>query len=527
MKKINLSIKTQLTLTFITISSIIIFVVTYFNFISNVNQEKNSFIQNSLIQANLLAEFSVSPIVFQDQDGAKENLEKLKSDENILRVIIFDNQESVFAQYNPLNKQNPLNIQIKEVLLEEDKEKFLNFGTLKIRVPIKHQDTIHGTLYIEKSTKIISKLLKKIFSDLIFFTISLLLVIYVLSILLSNYLLKPILLLAKTSEEIASSRNYSTRVKYNSDNEIGSLYNAFNILVQETQNLTNNLEQKVSKRTEELNKKTLQLEQSLINLKETQKQLIQSEKMSALGNLVSGIAHEVNTPLGNAITSSSIITKETQSLLNEFEEGILKRSIMEKRLNILNQSASLLTKTLNYSSSLIRSFKQISVDQVTNDIREIKIKDYIHEIFLTNHNKLKLIPTNIQINSNDEIIIKTSPGVIAQILNNLIQNSIIHAFENFKGNAQITVTLKEKDENLIIEYEDNGRGISKEVKQNVFEPFITTKRNAGGTGLGLNIVYNLVHQKLKGSLELISKENLGTKFIISIPKIYSITENKK
>ena len=98
-------------------------------------------------------------------------------------------------------------------------------------------------------------------------------------------------------------------------------------------------------------------------------------------------------------------------------------------------------------------------------------------------------------------------------------------------NSGVTIAtgfdLKEKDENLIIEYEDNGNGISEDVKQNVFEPFITTKRNAGGTGLGLNIVYNLVHQKLKGSLELISKENLGTKFIINIPKIYSTTENKK
>ena len=527
MKKVSLSIKTQLTLTFITISSIIIFFVTYFNFISNVDQQKNSFIQNSLIQANLLAEFSVSPIVFQDQDGADENLEKLKSDENILRVIIFDKNQNIFAQYNPLDKQNPINIQEKEVLLEDNENKFLNFGTLKILIPIKYKDNTYGTLYIEKSTKIISKLLKKIFNDLIFFTLLLLLVIYAVSIILSNYLLKPILLLAKTAEDIASTKNYSTRVKYNSRNEIGSLYNAFNILVIETQNLTDNLEQKVLKRTEQLNNKTSLLEQSLVNLKETQKQLIQSEKMSALGNLVSGIAHEVNTPLGNAITSSSIITKETQNLLSEFEQGTLKRSIMEKRLDILNQSATLLTKTLNYASSLIRSFKQISVDQVTNDVREIKIKDYINEIFLTNHNKLKLIPTNIQVNSDEEIIIKTSPGVIAQILNNLIQNSIIHAFEDFNGNAQIIVTLKEKDENLIIEYEDNGNGISEDVKQNVFEPFITTKRNAGGTGLGLNIVYNLVHQRLKGSLELISKENLGTKFIINIPKIYSTTENKK
>ena len=175
---------------------------------------------------------------------------------------------------------------------------------------------------------------------------------------------------------------------------------------------------------------------------------------------------------------------------------------------------------------LIKSFKQISVDQVTNDIREIQIKDYIEEVFLTNHNKLKLVPAKVIIEANDDLIIKTSPGVISQIINNLIQNSIKHGFDNYKGEAQITVFIEEKDENLIIEYQDNGIGIKEDIKDKVFEPFVTTKRNSGGTGLGLNIVYNLIIQKLKGSLEMTSKENIGTKFIITIPMKNSLMEKK-
>ncbi len=339
-------------------------------------------------------------------------------------------------------------------------------------------------------------------------------------------MLKPILSLASTAEEIASTQNYGTRVSYNSRNEIGSLYKAFNSLVKDTENLTNNLELQVNIRTDELNTKTKQLEESLINLQQTQQKLIESEKLSALGNLVSGIAHEVNTPLGNAITGSSVIDKETQTLVEEFNNGTLKRSTMEKRLHIIQETSSLLSRTLNYASGLIKSFKQISVDQVTNDIREIQIKDYIEEVFLTNHNKLKLVPAKVTIEADDDLVIKTSPGVISQIINNLIQNSIKHGFDNYKGEAQIIVTLKEKDENLIIQYEDNGIGINEDIKEKVFEPFVTTKRNSGGTGLGLNIVYNLIIQKLKGSLEMTSTENIGTKFIITIPMKNSLMEKK-
>lgn len=518
MKKFSLSIKTKLVIILISISSTIVIGVTYFNFIANVKLEKNNFIQNSIIQANLFADFTVSALVFNDYDGAIENLKKLENDESILRVVIFDLDKKIFAEYNPFDIEEPAKINFKKISLEAQKNEFLKYGTLSFSIPLKHHDEIYGTLYIEKSTQIITDLLMKIFNEVIFFTLVLLLVIYGISIFLSNYLLGPILYLASTAEDIASSQNYATRVSYNSKNEIGSLYKAFNILLEDTENLTNNLEKKVKIRTEEL-------EKSLIDLKQTQQKLIESEKMSALGNLVSGIAHEVNTPLGNAITGSSIIIKETENLQNDYNNETLTKSTMEKRLLVLNDTSKLLLKTLNYASGLIKSFKQISVDQVTNDIRVFDIKNYIQEIFLTNHNKLKIIPVKVEI-QGDNIEIKNSPGVIAQIFNNLIQNSIIHGFEDIKKEAQITVNIEQDDNNLIIKYEDNGNGIRDDIKERVYEPFVTTKRNTGGTGLGLNIVYNLVHQKLKGTLEMQSQKNLGTKFIIVIPKENSFKEKE-
>ena len=191
---------------------------------------------------------------------------------------------------------------------------------------------------------------------------------------------------------------------------------------------------------------------------------------------------------------------------------------MESRLQVLIDSSRLLNKTLKYSADLIKSFKQISVDQITNDIRSIDIQQYINEIFLTNHNRLKILPVEVNITSNkDEIIINTSAGIFGQVFNNLIQNSIIHGFENIQKKAVINVDLIKEDEKLIIIYEDNGLGIEESIKDRIYEPFVTTKRNSGGTGLGLNIVYNLITQKLKGTLHLESTRNIGTKFIITIP----------
>lgn len=525
MNKFSFSIKTKLVLLFISLSYTTILTISYVNFIMTIKFEKDSFIQSSLIQANLLADFTASALVFEDKIAAKESLEKLSNDKDILRVIIYDIEHRVFSSYNPRKNNQLVKLNLKSIEIE-DVDKFLYFKALKISVPIKHNDEIYGILYLEKSTQTITKQLEKVFEEIFILALILLLIIYIISILLSNYILKPILSLAKITNEISLSQNYNRKVIYTSNNEISILYQAFNSLLENINELRNNLEKKVDKRTIQLSSKTSLLESSLKDLKETQKQLIQAEKMSALGNLVSGIAHEVNTPLGNGITSASIITKESKTLLTEFKNSTLTRSVMEKRLNVLNDSSILLVKTLNYSSALIKSFKQISTDQITNDIRQIHLKEYIKEIFLTNNNKLKIIPVEIILIENTEINIKISPGVIAQIFNNLIQNSILHAFDNFKGKAKIEVNLIEDEEFITIKYKDNGLGVNKKIKDKIFEPFITTKRNKGGTGLGLNIVFNLVHKKLKGTLTLNNELKIGCEFIIKIPINMPVKENE-
>lgn len=515
-----LSIKTQLILTFVAISFIILSAATYFNLTTNIELEKESFVKNSLIQANLLADFTVPALSFMDERGTKESLDKLKNDENIIRAVVFDITNSIFVEYNPSNIKAIPEVKEDFVMLDTKDEFFLESGVLYIYLPLQHNGQKFGTLLVEKSTQSISNTIKEMLNEIILFTAILFVLIYFVSIFYSNFFLQPILKLSQTAEEISATKDYTIRVKDDSENEIGTLYSTFNSLLHETENLTNNLEKEVNIKTKELNKKTEELEDSLNHLKHTQQHLIESEKMSALGNLVSGLAHEVNTPLGNAITSSSVIEKEARIIQKELLDGSLKKSTLDNKLAVINQSSALLGKTLNYASELIKSFKQISVDQVTNDLRLFDIKEYIEEIFLTNHNKLKRVPVEISIYSEEEIHIKNSPGIISQIFNNLIQNSIIHGFENIEKGARIFVNLKKEDDLLTIEYSDNGHGINSQLLQKVYEPFVTTKRNQGGTGLGLNIVYNLVTQKLQGTIEIQSQRNVGTKIIIKMPSEY-------
>ncbi len=259
------------------------------------------------------------------------------------------------------------------------------------------------------------------------------------------------------------------------------------------------------------------LEKSLEIIKKSQDQLVESEKMAALGTLVSGVAHEVNTPLGNAVTISTVIEHECDSLQDIINSGSLKKSTLLSKLTDISESSKLLHNSLAHASKLIKSFKQVSVDQSSENEREFNVAEYIEEIFSTFKSSLKKIPVQTQINCDETIIINSYPGVFAQIFSNFIQNSILHGFENHKKNAKITVDISKDTQTLRIVYKDNGSGVKESIKQKIFDPFVTTKRNSGGTGLGLNIVYNLVAQKLMGTLSMDSSADTGTSFTIVIP----------
>ena len=272
------------------------------------------------------------------------------------------------------------------------------------------------------------------------------------------------------------------------------------------------LERKVEERTKELS-------QTLETLQQTQAELIRSEKMSALGNLVAGVAHEINTPVGNAILAASVLAGETKTFSTACEQKTLKRSQLQAYLGVAEDSSQLILRNLQQAVDLIQSFKQVAVDQSSHHLRTFPLVDYLHSILTSLEPQFKKVKHQISIEGDPQITISSFPGALSQIITNFVMNSLVHAYKGGdQGNIHIKVLRAIQDRVLLI-YSDDGCGISAKDQDKVFEPFFTTARDRGGSGLGLHLVHNLVTQTLKGSIQLQSSKNEGVTFTLNLPSL--------
>jgi len=260
-----------------------------------------------------------------------------------------------------------------------------------------------------------------------------------------------------------------------------------------------------------------ELTQTLEELRTTQKQLVESEKMASLGGLVAGIAHEINTPVGLGVTIASTLNDETLSFIKAYKKSGLKRSTLNAYLNRTRQSCSMILENLQRAADLVQNFKQVAVDQSSLEKRAFHVRDYIERTVSSLGLGLHRTGHAIEYHGDDAIQIESYPGSLAQVLTNLITNSINHAYqEDEYGHMQFHI--EQDDEHVKIIYQDDGCGMDDETLSKIFEPFFTTARSKGGTGLGMHIVYNLVTQKLGGTIDVTSQVGHGTSFIITIPK---------
>ena len=259
------------------------------------------------------------------------------------------------------------------------------------------------------------------------------------------------------------------------------------------------------------------LELMIEDLENTHKQLVESEKLASLGSLVAGVAHEINTPLGISITSSTVMHEEVDQLHKKFDSDSLKRSELESFFAQADEACKILHSNLNRASELVRSFKQVAVDQTVDDLRKIDLKEYLDEILLSIGPSFKNSKVSVESEYEEGIGIETHPGALSQIISNLVINSLTHAYDE---NSEGVIQIKSHADggSVVIEYSDDGKGISQENLKNIFTPFFTTRRGLGGSGLGLSIVYNLVTGTLKGNITVESEEGKGTQFRIEFPQ---------
>lgn len=268
--------------------------------------------------------------------------------------------------------------------------------------------------------------------------------------------------------------------------------------------------------TQKLNASNNELIETMDLLKHTQKQLILSEKMSSLGRLVSGVAHEINTPLGVCVTSISFLSSKLDVITALFNNNQIKRAELDKFFNRSNEIVSLTINNLEKVASLVNIFKKVSTDVSEEEKKVFKMKEHLENILIMLNPHLKLTSHTLKIICDEDISILSYPGSISQIVTNLVLNSLMHGFD-YEQAGNITLESYENNNKIFIIFSDDGKGISTENLTRIFDPFFTTNRNDGGIGLGLSIVYNVVTQKLGGNIDCVSVQGSGTRFVIDFP----------
>ena len=287
---------------------------------------------------------------------------------------------------------------------------------------------------------------------------------------------------------------------------------------QEVHQLNEELEDKVKIRTQQLAVKTEEALQSLEQLKNTQQQLIEQEKHAGLGRLVAGVAHEINTPLGIAITAASNMEEAIRQVCCDLEAGKLSKSEFTLTNKLLMENAALLLTNLRRASNLIVNFKQVAADQASDEFSRFNLEIYINKIISSLSPKIRHSRHHIVFKcSNKDLEIYSVPGILMQIITNIVDNALEHAFpEGQEG--KISLDISETDKHIILTITDDGVGMASETAALIFDPFFTTSRKRGSCGLGMHIVYNLITQQLKGRIECHSVPGQGSSFIIRLPK---------
>jgi signal transduction histidine kinase/purine-cytosine permease-like protein len=267
-----------------------------------------------------------------------------------------------------------------------------------------------------------------------------------------------------------------------------------------------------------------ELLQSVHYLEMTRKELVESEKMASLGGLVAGVAHEINTPVGITVSAASYLQDRTDDIRKKHTSGSLTSWDLESYLDDTSQSARLLLANANRAARLVQSFKQVAVDQTSDERRRFDLHEYLEETLLSVRPKLVEASAKVHLECPTGIQMDSYPGPLAQVVTNLLLNSLNHAFDGSGGSIAINASLVNGQEVVII-YRDNGRGFAVGLRDRIFEPFVTTSRGSGGSGLGLHLVYSIVTRKLNGSIVVEHSTGSGAAFVLRIPRVCLITSN--
>ncbi|GAB2910213.1 hypothetical protein GCM10027181_06570 [Rheinheimera gaetbuli] len=448
---------------------------------------------------------------------------------HIYKLLPDSNELSFFASYNR-DGIGPFPVQFGRI--EQFAKPYISDNHIELIREVKQDETIIGYIYVRANQEELNSYIQtRILLDILIALIALGSA-YFISSRLQQRFTTPIDTLLNLVQKVAKEKDYRIRAPVAPIKEYNMLSRAFNIMLdrieqqisklqqaeQENRQLTLSLEQKIEQRTDALKTSNQELLNTLATLHQYQNQIVETEKMASLGQMVAGVAHEVNTPIGLGVTASTLMQDKLTDIQKAFDEKKLTSSQLAKFLAESKENLGIIYRNMERAASLISSFKRVAVDQSNDNRRQFNMLQLINEVLLSLRPNLKKTQHQLVVNCAAELELDSKPGPINQILINLIMNSLIHAFEHTEQGT-MTIDVAVKDNNCILQYSDNGTGVPENIKKRIFDPFVTTKRGEGGSGLGLHLVYNLVTQALNGKILLESTLGQGVSIKIEFPVI--------
>ena len=336
-------------------------------------------------------------------------------------------------------------------------------------------------------------------------------------------LFEPLRLLSHRASSYAEGRPLIARERFRV-REFDELAQSVNQLMDEVMSREERLQRMNEALEDEVVERTAQLQESENHLRTAREQLMVSEKMAVLGSLVTGVSHELNSPLSIGVTAASFLNERARAILSEYDDLTLTQEDLERFLADSEESSRIIQSNLDQAARIIGGLKQVAADQQVDEPRAFELSAYIGDIILSLNHQLRSGKHSIEANADGAVSVNTFAGALTQILNNLVLNSVIHGFENMEG-GRISINAKKDGEDALIEYSDNGRGLNPEEKEKLFDQFYTTRRGLGGTGLGMSLTRDLVVGTLGGSIDVYEPEDGGTGFILRFPA--DIGKNRK
>ena len=498
----------------------------------DVKEQKLLIVNKLNILAEIIAFNAQVSVLFDDRKTEEQRLKSFEKIPLIKNIHIYtineiSNKAVFFTSFNA-RKTPPVPLRVDSI--EQLKQPKITEDSIELIKPIMYEGNIKGYVYIRGGLERLNDYInKKILIDILL-TLFVLVLVYFVARRIQKRIADPIDQLSRLLQDVSKNHNYNARAAKTNITEINMLSNSLNIMLTRTQNqierhkndkqeikqLNQSLEEKVNQRTIALREANQELLTTLERMHQYQNQIVESEKMASLGQMVAGVAHEVNTPIGLGITGSTLLRDKLAEISQGFEQKTLTSSQLKRFIDNGIENLDLIYRNLNRAAELVSSFKKVAVNQDGELNSLVNMHDLISNVMLSMRTDLLEKAPNVVIHCSSQLMFETKVGPLQQVLQQLLSNSVIHGFRDNQNN-EIEITVERNESSLIINYYDNGIGVDKSIKKRIFDPFVTTKRGEGGSGLGMHLVYNLVTQALGGSVYFDDQSSKGTRFIITLP----------